>query len=640
MKNFENIIKSILILTIILFSPNNDNSVKISVYEINSDKSISNSKTIKIDNLKFNFFDFRLYYSNIYNLIKINYSIKVFDENNKIILPSDLSLKYNKHIFCHIKKNKRINIYSLALIEKNTYFKCIEFYNLKEEIKIGLFVSETQKKENRLVNKYMLFLIDKYLFKMKYKDDNIFNSSMIDYKYNYVLSQLENNNSFIEAKKLKKLYYLQPNNTLKRNIKENINKWNFLNIYNEFFCFCNGDDCLKLNNNKCKYFFYLYIIDINHKIYNKTDYLLIDFILNRYSSDDVYPIFEKMIKRKIKAHYITENRKIYNKYCKKKKYCDSIILVNSKDYKINGGFLEKYLTLILKLRQVLSSFGISIYYFNNIFYNLEYLIFICIGHGVSYFIYYLYENYYGPQNSDKLLIPNSEKLINMALKYGWKEENLLKFNLPRWEKYNRYKKKLNEKENIKSNSIFVMFTWREIKNGTNISSYYINNIKDFINNDNLINNLKTYNITFYFALHHKLIKYKNIFKINNNIEYIKDNKIAECLKKTNLIVTDYSSIIFDMIYRKKPYIIFIPDAKDPNIKNNYNERTYNIIKNFTNKDFDFKNVFFDINSTIKKINYYINNNFSLEKQLKKFYEGFHFNYNQTINEFINYLIKI
>ena len=62
----------------------------------------------------------------------------------------------------------------------------------------------------------------------------------------------------------------------------------------------------------------------------------------------------------MKAHYITENMEIYKKFCKKKKYCHSIILVNRRNYKINGEFLEKYLKLILKLRQVLSAVGISI----------------------------------------------------------------------------------------------------------------------------------------------------------------------------------------------------------------------------------------------------------------------------------------
>ena len=65
-----------------------------------------------------------------------------------------------------------------------------------------------------------------------------------------------------------------------------------------------------------------------------------------------------------------------------------------------------------------------------------------------------------------------------------------------------------------------------------------------------------------------------------------------------------------------------------------------VTKNFTNNDFDFKNIFFDINSTIRKIYYYINNNFTLEPQLKKFYDEFKFNENETINDLINYLIKL
>ena len=225
--------------------------------------------------------------------------------------------------------NKNINIYSLAYIENDSYFKCTEFYNLNEHIKIGVIIYETPKTKNKIVTNYTLFLIDKYLFKVKYNDNDIFNSTKIDYNYYFILSQFENNSSLIDNKKLKKLYYTKPINSLKREINDNKNKWNFLNIYNEFFCFCYGSDCLKFENSKCKYYFYLYLIDINHKIYNKEDFLLLDFIYKRYSSDDVFPVFKKLINRKLKAHYITQKRKIYKKYCKKKKYCDSIILVKS-----------------------------------------------------------------------------------------------------------------------------------------------------------------------------------------------------------------------------------------------------------------------------------------------------------------------
>ena len=354
---------------------------------------------------------------------------------------------------------------------------------------------------------------------------------------------------------------------------------------------------------KCKYYFYMFLIDINQNVYEKTEFLLMDFIIKQFSSDDAFPIFEEMIKRKFNAHYMTEKKNIYKKYCQNKKYCKSIIKVNGDNYKINDEFLENHFNLILRLKQVISSVGVEINFINNLFYDLDYITYISISHGVSYFKQYLYNFYYGPTNFDKLLIPNSEKLINITLKYGWKEENLIKLNLPKWDKYNIKNASFNENEKIKYNSIFIMFTWRNLKKGKKISSFYIHNIMNIVNNEIIINNSLKNNITLYFAIHHNAIKYKGNLIINHNIIYIKEKEIKECLSKTDLIVTDFSSIIFDIIYRKKPFIMYIPDIYDPMINEKYTSNCYNVIKNFQDNYFEFENIYFDINSTIDKINY-------------------------------------
>ena len=52
-------------------------------------------------------------------------------------------------------------------------------------------------------------------------------------------------------------------------------------------------------------------------------------------------------------------------------------------------------------------------------------------------------------------------------------------------------------------------------------------------------------------------QYKPLFKINRFIQYINQEKIIDCLARTSLIITDFSSIIFDIMVKKKP--IFIPD---------------------------------------------------------------------------------
>ena len=48
----------------------------------------------------------------------------------------------------------------------------------------------------------------------------------------------------------------------------------------------------------CKYLYYLTIIDKNRDLYEKTEYLLADFIYSMYNADDTYPVFIQMIKQK------------------------------------------------------------------------------------------------------------------------------------------------------------------------------------------------------------------------------------------------------------------------------------------------------------------------------------------------------
>ena len=130
-----------------------------------------------------------------------------------------------------------------------------------------------------------------------------------------------------------------------------------------------------------------------------------------------------------------------------------------------------------------------------------------------------------------------------------------------------------------------------------------------------------------------------MFKNNDHLKYIEENDISECLSKTKLLVTDFSSIIFDMIYRKKPYIIFIPDGNDPNIKDIYRYSYYKIINSFKNNEFQFENINFNLIETLNKIDYYINNDFQLDIKLQELYNRFNFSHELAIKKFINYTSK-
>ena len=604
---------------------------------MNIEYSYNLSLSYKTKKITFNIINPKSYISHIFNLIQYKYQIQLFDSKSNPISPSDFTLNYNLHIICFSEISNSININSLAIVLEDKYFGCVEFSKLDENIKFGFIVYESYK-NGKNSKDHIHYYISKKLFNDTFINDKIFDSNIINNQYSILLSKLQKNDSLIESKRLKNLYISKPICDLKRNSFIGENKWRFLNIFNEYFCICKGFNCLNSISSNCKYYFYLFLIDNNRNIYNKTDFLLIDFIFKKYSADDVFPVFEEMVKLNLSAHYFTEKDEISNNFCKHKNNCNLIIHADKNNYKINGEFLEKYLTLILKLKCVLSAHRVVIDFINNIFYNIDYITYICVGHGISFFKYYLYENYYGPQNFDKILIPNSSKIISMAKNYGWKEENIIKFNLPRWDKYLHYHKLLTESGNIKYNSIFIMFTWRDLKPHKKISSDYINNILNLLNDEKLINHLFIHNLTLYFSIHQEFLKYSYKFKKVKNITYIEEKDVAECLSKTNLVVSDFSSIIFDIIFRKKPYIIYIPDANDSKIINNYKPFYYNVIKNFTRNDFQFENIYFDINSTINKIKYYIDNDFRLDNTLNNFYDEFKFE-NQSIIEFINYLVK-
>ena len=322
-----------------------------------------------------------------------------------------------------------------------------------------------------------------------------------------------------------------------------------------------------------------------------------------------------------------------------------IILVNKENYTINGDFIEKYFTLFLKLKQVISGGGIYFNFVNNIFYNIEYITLISITHGVCLFKYFLYEDdaCYGRRRIEKIVIPPSKLIISIAKNYGWKDKDIIKVNLPKWDKYNQNNNlsfDLEKKKNFNNNSIFLLFTWRDIKKNKKISCDYFRNLNNFLQNNTLIEAINKKNSILYFSIHHKIKEYniyKKNFSQNKNIKFIETKEISECLSKTSLVVTDFSSVIFDLIYKRKPFILYIPDANDSHIEDIYISHYYELIQSLKNGTIKFENLLFDINDTINKIIYYLNNNFSLEEKLKIFYDNLGIKSDNNMDKFIKYI---
>jgi hypothetical protein len=202
------------------------------------------------------------------------------------------------HIFCITKDIKNnISIFSIPTIDKNKFSNCIEYLKLNEHIKLGFSLYK--------INNYIEYF-NKFLFIdeiINYNDlismkDSEYEPFLLMDEYKKLEYRIKINNresKSIENLLLKQSYIRMPNFSIKSSLAVNESSWYFTNIYNDYFCFCKSnksfDYLYKKINQKCKYYLYLNIIDINRNIFNKTDYLFMDFSSAETAPGEAFLIF-------------------------------------------------------------------------------------------------------------------------------------------------------------------------------------------------------------------------------------------------------------------------------------------------------------------------------------------------------------
>ena len=276
------IIYIIIIINVLLKNKNKENFFIKNEFNFNSYNNykifINNNDTIY-----FKITEIMYFFSLKYKIMEIKYKILFFDKNDNFISPSDLTLFNNLHLICIIKiKNENFDINSLPNIYQNKYYECIEFMNINEIIQIGIVIYQTKEKIVKMdmdSMKTFFFLKAKFNYKtLKISFNEFFDPLILNNQY-IRFSKIFTNLKINETFRLKKSYYNFPINCLKREITIYENIWYFKNLNNIYFCFCKGLFCLMNNNyQKCKYQFFLNIIDKNRKVYKKDHYLFLDFV--------------------------------------------------------------------------------------------------------------------------------------------------------------------------------------------------------------------------------------------------------------------------------------------------------------------------------------------------------------------------
>ena len=163
----------------------------------------------------------------------------------------------NFHLFCFIQiinnGTNNITINSIANIEQNNYYKCTEFYNINERIKIGIKINQGGKNENSDEIKIVIDEKALNMNKLQYISDEIFDFLIINNKYQSLIEKV-NDENINKTLKLKRSYMRYPLGLLKR-FSIGKEKWSYLNLYNVFFCSCKGLTCFDIQiNKKCKYY--------------------------------------------------------------------------------------------------------------------------------------------------------------------------------------------------------------------------------------------------------------------------------------------------------------------------------------------------------------------------------------------------
>lgn len=167
-------------------------------------------------------------------------------------------------------------------------------------------------------------------------------------------------------------------------------------------------------------------------------------------------------------------------------------------------------------------------------------------------------------------------------------------------------------------------------------SKYFKWINNLLNSDQLNIILKKNNLKLIFIPHYMMNKYIHLFNIekDTNIKIInsntinKENDVQKIMKESKLLITDYSSIMFDFAYMKKPSIYY-------RFENHHYQELFNV------ENDGFWKIIYDLEKLIVEIKKNIKNDFNLEKKYIKWIENFFYkidwnNCKRNYNEIIKY----
>ncbi len=207
---------------------------------------------------------------------------------------------------------------------------------------------------------------------------------------------------------------------------------------------------------------------------------------------------------------------------------------------------------------------------------------------------------------DKVVVSSGFEIENFAENYGYEESDLIKACMPRYDAM--------QISGEKKNRIVFSPSWRSNLIGALVNneraempevflaSDFCKQVSEFLNSERLEKLLEENDLYLDFRNH-------PIFKCYNGLLDIKNPRVCVENFETNmdeyrLMITDYSSIVFDSVYMNCPIIYFVPD---------YEQFRAGVSHNYRKLDLPLENGFGpfaqDAQSLLDYLEEYVNNGF-------------------------------
>ena len=265
-----------------------------------------------------------------------------------------------------------------------------------------------------------------------------------------------------------------------------------------------------------------------------------------------------------------------------------------------------------------------------------------VGHG-SIFLktFVLKTDYFSHKKFNKFLISN-ETEGQIFQRFGWDKKNLPMLGLPRWDLLKRIPHP--------DRTILMFFTWRrsfgpwfkrQFRTPLEKTQYFIN-LRRLLTHQGLREIISKHNCKIKFAFHHAMINQCSSdvsleSLIPPSVELVDASNIQSHIGKTDVFLTDFSSLFFDFAFIDIPICFYHIDANDKTLvaddrddwahaKRQQEQYLYNVCPNAD-----------DVIHCIEK---YMNNGFELEDE-NKAKNAKLFNIRSNIRQqFVEYLEKL